>query len=227
MTTESFYYTDDYSDYDDYTDERQLPGKSHIRVFHAAPGAPEVDIYANGRIIARRLAFGQFTDYITVDAGTYAIEAFPVGLHASPILRVNIPLGAEKVYTLSVIGLLPRIGILPVEDVYEPVSQGRTNIRFINLSPNAPGLSLSLRGGMELFSDISYTEVSNYRPLLPGRYNLIVTPTGTPGIVANLPNVRLLPRRNISFYAVGMFGQVPSSLEVYIPLDGTTYLRDF
>ncbi len=221
MTNESFYYTEDC------LEERQIPGRSYIRVFHAAPGAPEVDIYANGRNVARRLAFGQFTDYIAVDAGTYVIEAFPVGLHQSPVLRVNIPVAAEKVYTLCVIGILPRIGILPVEDEYEPVSAGRTNIRFINLSPNAPGLSLSLRGGQELFSDISYTEVSDYRPLLPGRYNLAVTPTGTPVIVANLPNVRLLPRRNISFYAVGMFGQVPSSIEVYIPMDGTTYLRDF
>lgn len=220
MTHESFYYTD-------VLEDRQIPGKSYIRVFHAAPGAPEVDIYANSRIIARRIAFGQFTEYISVDAGTYIIEAFPVGLQTSPILRVNLPVGEEKVFTLAVIGLLPRIGILPVEDVYEPINAGRTNVRFVNLSPNAPGLSLSFRMGLELFSDINYMEVSDYRALLPGRYNLIVTPTGTPTVVVNLPNVRLLPRRNITFYTVGMFGQQPSSLEVYIPMDGTTYLRDF
>lgn len=220
MTNESFYYTEDFED-------RQIPGKSYIRVFHAAPGAPEVDIYANGRIIARRIAFGQFTDYISVDAGTYTIEAFPVGLQTSPVLTVNLPVSEEKVFTLAVIGILPRIGILPVEDVYEPVNPGRTNVRFVNLSPNAPGLSLSLRGGLELFSDISYTEVSDYRAMLPGRYNLVVTPTGTQTVVVNLPNVRLLPRRNLTFYTVGMFGQQPSSLEVYIPMDGTTYLRDF
>lgn len=222
MTNESFYY---YAD--DMTEERQVPGKSYIRVFHAAPGAPEVDIYANGKQIASRLAFGQFTDYIAVDSGTYIIEAFPVGLHTSPVLRVNLPIEERKVYTLALIGILPRIGILPVEDVYEPVHPGRTNIRFINLSPNAPGLSLSLRGGLELFNDISYTEVSGYRGMIPGRYNLVVTPSGTPTVVANLPNVRLLPSRNISFYTVGLFGQQPSSLEVYIPMDGTTYLRDF
>ncbi len=222
MTDETFYYYDE----DDMTEERQIPGRSYIRVFHAAPGAPEVDIYANGRIIARRIAFGQFSDYIAVDSGTYIIEGFPVGLHDSPVLRVNVPIAERKVYTLAIIGILPNIGILPVDDVYQPISSDRTNIRFINLSPNAPGLSLGIRGGMELFSDISYTEVSDYRAMPPGRHNLVVTPTGTPTVVANLPNVRLLPRRNLSFYVVGMFGQQPSSLEVYIPMDGTTYLRD-
>lgn len=221
MTDESFYYTEDYAD------DRQIPGKSYIRVFHAAPGAPEADIYANGTIIAQRIAFGQFTDYISVDAGTYNIEAFPVGLHHSPILRINLPVEAEKVYTLAVIGILPKIGILPVEDVYAPVSPGMANARFINLSPNAPGLSLSLRGGRELFRNIAYTEVSDYSPLRPGRYNLIVSPSGTPVVVVNLPNIRLLPRRNVSFYVLGMFGQSPSTLQVYIPLDGSTYLRDF
>ncbi|MDF2984787.1 MAG: hypothetical protein K0R50_297 [Eubacterium sp.] len=221
MTNEAFYY---YAD--DVTEERQMPGRSYIRVFHAAPGAPEVDIYANGRIIARRIAFGQFSDYIAVDSGTYVIEAFPVGLQQSPVLRVNLPIAERKVYTLALIGILPQIGILPIDDVYQPISAGRTNIRFINLSPNAPDLSLSMRGGLELFRDISYTEVSDYRSMLPGRHNLVVTPSGTPTVVVNLPNVRLLPRRNISFYTVGMFGQQPSSLEVYIPLDGTTYLRD-
>lgn len=221
MFDDSIYYTDEF------TDQRQMPGMAHIRVFHAAPGAPEVDIYANGRLIANRIAFGQFTDYIAVPAGTYNIEAFPVGLHDSPILRVNVPIAERMAYTLAVIGILPRIGILPVEDRYEPVTAGRVNIRFANLSPNAPNMNLAIRGGMNLFTDINYTEVSDYRAMLPGSYNMVVRPAAIPVNVASLPNVRLLPRRNLTFYLVGMFGQQPSSLEVYIPLDGTTYLRDY
>lgn len=221
MFNDSIYYTDE-TDY-----QRQVPGMSHIRVFHAAPGAPEVDIYANGRLIANRISFGQFTDYMTVPAGTYNIEAFPVGLHDSPILRVSIPLSGRVAYTLAIIGILPRIGILPVEDQFQPLLPGRVNIRFANLSPNAPDMTLAIRDGMNLFTDINYTEVSDYRAMLPGSYNMVVRPTAIPVNVATLPNVRLLPRRNLTFYLVGMYGQQPSSLEVYIPLDGTTYLRDY
>lgn len=221
MFDDVYYYTDESGEF------RQIPGKSYIRVFHAAPGAPEVDVYANGNLIARRLAFGQFTDYISVDEGTYAVEAFPVGLKQSPVLKVNVPIDARKVYTLSVIGILPQIGILPVEDVYEPIRPGRTNIRFINLSPNAPGLNLALRGGQNVFEDIHYTEVSDYKAFRPGLYNFVIRPTEAPITVLNLPNVRLAPNRNISFYTVGMYAQQPSTLEVYIPLDGSTYLREF
>lgn len=208
------------------TSARQMPGLSYIRLFHAAPGAPEVDIYANGKQVAKRLVYGQFTDYVSVSAGTYIIEAFPVGLKDSPILRVRLPIVQNKVYTLCVIGLLPNIGILPVEDEYQVLSPSRVNIRFINLSPNAPALNLALRSGLNLFTDINYTEASQYSSVVPGTYNLVVKPTAVNTIVVNVPNVRLLPKRNITFYVLGMYGQQPSSLEVYIPMDGTTYLRD-
>lgn len=220
MINDSFYCPDET------INSRQMPGISYIRVFHAAPGAPEVDIYANGKKVANRLAYGQFTDYVSVSAGMYIIEAFPVGLKDSPILSVRLPIAVNKVYTLSVIGILPNIGVLPVEDEYQPLSQNRVNIRFINLSPNAPALDLALRYGKNIFTDINYTEASQYTPVLPGNYNLVVKPTAVNTVVVRLPNVRLLPNRNLTFYVVGMYGQQPSSLEVYIPMDGTTYLRD-
>lgn len=212
---------------DEIMSSRQMPGVSNIRIFHAAPGAPEVDVYANGKKVANRLVYGQFTDYVSVNPGTYIIEAFPVGLKDSPILRVRLPIADGKVYTLSVIGILPNIGILPVEDEYQNLSQNKVNIRFINLSPNAPGLNLALRYGANLFTDIHYTEASQYAPIVPGKYNMVVRPTLVDTIVVNLPNVQLLPKRNLTFYVLGMYGQQPSSLEVYIPMDGTTYLRDY
>ncbi|MHB8064373.1 MAG: DUF4397 domain-containing protein [Ruminiclostridium sp.] len=220
MINNNFFYTDQmYS-------QRQLPGMAYIRLFHAAPGAPEVDIYANGRKVANRLAYGQFTDYISLAEGTYTIEAFPVGLTVSPVLSVTLPIGS-RIYTLALIGILPRIGILPIVDEFAATTAGRANIRFANLSPNAPSLNLALRGGSNLITDISYTEVSGYIPIRPGNYNFVVTPASSSTIVTDVPRVRILPSRNLTFYVLGLYGQQPSSLEVYIPLDGSTYLRDY
>lgn len=220
MINDNFFYTDQMND------SRQIPGMAYIRLFHAAPGAPEVDIYANGRQVAKRLAYGQFTDYIALAAGTYTIQAFPVGLTTSPVLSISLPI-EDKVYTLALIGILPTIGILPIVDEYVPLSAGAANIRFANLSPNAPNLNLALRGGINLFTDIGYTEVSDYTPIRPGFYNFVVTPSTSSTIVLSIPRVRILPRRNLTFYVLGMYAQQPSSLEVYIPMDGTTYLRDY
>ncbi len=206
---------------------RQVPGTAYIRLFHAAPGAPEVDIYANGKQIAKRLVYGQFTDYLALPVGSYTFEAFPVGLTDSPVLSVTIPI-QNNVYTLALIGLLPKIGILPIVDEFVSISPERANIRFANLSPNAPNLNLALRGGMNIFTDIGYTEVSGYTSIRPGLYNFVVTSVTSPAtIIVDVPRVRILGRRNLTFYVLGLYGQQPSSLEVYIPMDGTTFLRSF
>jgi len=206
---------------------RQMPGMSYIRLFHAAPNAPAVDVYVDGKLIARRLAYGQFSEYMPLAMGTYSIDAYPSGLKQNPVLSIRLPVADSKMYTLAIIGLLPRIGILPIEDEYEELYAGRLNIRFANLSPNAPSLNLSLKVGLDLFTDIKYTEVSDYRPMLPGLYNFAVRSTMTAANIVFIPNIRLLPSRNLTFYVVGIFGQQPSTLEVYIPMDGTTYLRDY
>ena len=36
-----------------------------IRLLHAIPDAPSVDIYANGKLIYSNLSFGKVTDYIS------------------------------------------------------------------------------------------------------------------------------------------------------------------
>ncbi len=202
---------------------RQVPGISYIRLFHASPGTPAADVYANNKLIARGLSYGQFTEYMPLAKGTYNIEVYPAGQKNTPILRINLPISDKQVFTLAVIGILPRIGILPVEDEYETLAPGRVNIRFANLSPNSGNLDLVLRGGPAVFTNIGYTEVSDYRSFPPGRYNFFVRPSNSTTNLLLVP-VNLLPRRNLTFYFVGNQG-IPPGLQVYIPMDGTTYLR--
>lgn len=51
-----------------------------VRVIHAAEGASEVDIAADGSVIIPALAFGTATDYLAIPAGDYEVSVTPVGL---------------------------------------------------------------------------------------------------------------------------------------------------
>lgn len=209
----------------DYTDfERQRPGIANVRLFHAAPRVPAVDIYANDRLVARRLSYTQFTSYLALDAGTYRIQVFPAGQKILPVLTADIPVAEGTIYTMAVIGILPRIGILPVEDGYAPFSLNRVNIRLVNLSPGAPGIDMNLRDQPDLFSDITYTEASDYKPMIPGNYEFFISAHLTGQTLLYVP-ARLLPRRNLTFYIVGLLEEQTPPLQVLIPMDGSTYLR--
>ena len=52
---------------------------ARIRVVHASPDAPDVDICANGAAAFSDVAFPSATDYATVEEGTYQIRVVAAG----------------------------------------------------------------------------------------------------------------------------------------------------
>ncbi len=60
------------------TDNNAAPaaGKAHIRVVHASPDAPNVDIFAAGAgVVVSDLAFKEPSSYLPLDAGSYDLQA--------------------------------------------------------------------------------------------------------------------------------------------------------
>lgn len=194
-----------------------------IRVLHASPGTSAVDVYANGKLLARNLAYKEFTPYLQVDAGNYNIKIYPTGSTTNPILNTNVNIEPRTISTLAAIN---RPGELGLQQVMEPKTQipsGKTMIRFVHLSPNAPGVDVTLPDGTKLFSDVTYREVTDYIPVNPGTYTWQARVTGTDQVALNVPNIKLKPNRFYSVYAVGLVSGTPP-LQVLIPLDGNTYL---
>lgn len=198
--------------------------QTHIRILHAVPNAPAVDVYANGALIARNLKYQGFTDYLAVPAGTYLIEIYPAGTTAVPVLRTNAALPGRSIFTIAAVGLLPDISLLPLNEPKTAIPQGMTMIRFSHLSPTAPSVDITLPDGTILFSDVQFMETMDYISVTPGTYRLQARVAGTSQVVLEVPNITLLPNRFYTVYAVGLPGGNPP-LQVLIPLDGNTYIN--
>ena len=54
-------------------------GQARIRVVHASPDAPAVDVLVNGQVAFQNVAFSEITDYAGLDAGTYSVQVVPTG----------------------------------------------------------------------------------------------------------------------------------------------------
>lgn len=195
-----------------------------IRLLHASPDAPAVDIYANENLIARNLAYKGFTEYFPVPAGSYNIRVLPTGQTANPILSTNISIPAGSIFTVAAVGSAANLGILPVSDRLLPMSPGKARVKFVHISPNAPSVDITLPDGTKLFSDVEFKEATSYITVDPGLYTLQARPTGTNQVVLNVPNVRIKPNRFYTVYAVGLTGGNPP-LQVLIALDGNTYIN--
>lgn len=206
----------------DYLSTRQS-GLSYIRIFHASPDAHAVDIYFNDSLIDKNKTYRSFTPYIGLYPGNYNIMVYPAGNMRNPIINSSIEIAPSSIYTAAAVGRLSDIGLYLISDPVIAPLTNKARARLIHLSLNSPAIDLTLPDDVILFTNISYREVSNYKSFNPGRCTLQARSTGTNEVILNIPNIVLRPSRNLSIYAIGLFGKSPS-LQVLIPLDGSSYL---
>ncbi|MCJ7689282.1 MAG: DUF4397 domain-containing protein, partial [Clostridiaceae bacterium] len=76
---------------------------SYLRVLHASPKSPAVDVYINDILKAKNLAYADFTDYIEVITGNYNVKIYTTGTKTSPVLSKNIFIPPGKIYTVAAI----------------------------------------------------------------------------------------------------------------------------
>lgn len=199
--------------------------ESYVRILHASPNAPAVDVYVNNFPSFKNIAYRGFSNYVKLPgSGLYNIKVFPAGTNVNPVINTNVFITDGKIYTIAAIGELSNISLLPIEDPRIPITPGKTSIRFVHLSPDTPSVDVTLPNGTKLFSDVSYKEITNYTTVNPGTYTLQVRIAGNDKVALNVPNIRVKPNRFYTVYAIGFSSKTPG-LQALIPLDGNSYLQ--
>lgn len=190
---------------------------SYIRVLHASPNAPAVDIYANGNLLVSDLAYLELSQYIPVAPDDYSIMVFPSGQTTNPVIETDVTIPEDTIFNVAAIGELPDISLYPIPEPSSVPNSGRACVRFVHLSPNAPAVDIKLADGTEVFSDIEYMDMTDYVCVPAGTYNFDVMPTGTDDVVLSVPNVQLSANNVYTIYAVGLVGESPALEVLLIP----------
>jgi hypothetical protein len=196
---------------------------SYLRILHASPKSPNVDVYINDMLKFKNLAYAHFTDYIEVITGNYNVKVYAAGTKTNPVLSKNIFVPPEKIFTIAAIGLLPNIDLLPVPETIIMNPTDKAYIKFAHLSPNTGPVDITLPDGKILFKNISYKSFTDYIEVPAGTYTLESRPTGTKTTVLYVPNIKLKSQRFYTVYAIGLLKGKPG-LQALIPLDGSSYL---
>lgn len=197
---------------------------SYVRALHASPDAPAVDIYVNDRLVARGLRYREFTSYVPIAGGLYNIKVYPAGTNANPVINKNVNIPPNSIFTVAATGMLKDIDLTLIPEPPVKKQPYDTFLRFVQLSPNAQNVDLYLSNGNRLFTDVEYKEITDYIPIRPGVYEFQVKPTGTQNVILTVPNANLRQGNVYSIYMIGLQNGNPS-LQVLIPLDGSTYLN--
>ena len=98
--------------------------QAKVRVLHASPDAPAVDIAVSGVVLFNSIRFREATDFVEAPAGTVDLEVRPAGSTKSVLQVPAYTLTAGSIYTFVALGLLqgtPALTVLPLVTVGEPV----------------------------------------------------------------------------------------------------------
>lgn len=200
--------------------QEPAPETARVRVVHASPDAPAVDICANGTAAFTNVAFPGATDYATVEEGTYQIRVVPAGSGCAGggVINAALPLPADTGTTVVAVNKLDSIEPLVLEDDNSTPPAGKSRVRFVHASPDAPTVDITLEDGTTLFDNVAFQEVGDYIEAPAGTIDLQVRDETGTAIVLTLEDVTLEAGSVYTVYAIGLLAGTPA-LDALITLD--------
>lgn len=199
-------------------------GEVRVRVVHASPDAPAVDVYAAGirAPLIEGLQYTETSAFLTVPAGTYDFEVRAAG--ASPddapaYSTGDLALPGGATVTAIAAGLLgsqaadSRFRVLPIVEAFDDAPAGTALVRIVHASPDAPAVAIDVGddGTAELVGLERFTDTGAAGVALPAGGALQVgIRAGNPlGRVTAFTTPALPAGAELLVIATGLLGKLP------------------
>jgi len=145
-----------------------------VRVAHASPDAPDVDVLVDGEPAFTGVEYGTVTEYATLPTGTYTVTITAAGDRDTVAFEGEVTV-EPGYFTVAAVGELS-------EDTFEPAILADGNaalVRLYHASPDAPAVDVAVEDTEFVpFEDVSFGQVTDYATVAPGSYTLGVRPAG-------------------------------------------------
>ncbi|GAB4509474.1 MAG: hypothetical protein OHK0046_04520 [Anaerolineae bacterium] len=130
-----------------------------VRIVHAVPDAPAVDIYVDEVLAIPALDFGEVTEHLRLPAGSYAVELRVAGEDTS-LLEANLDVEAGSAVTVLAQGTADTLGVNVVTDDVSGISAESALLSVINTIPGDSTVTVALADGTVIAEGIAADEIS-------------------------------------------------------------------
>ena len=159
--------------------------EAFVRVVHASPDAPNVDVWVDGETVLTDVPFTAVSDYLALPAGTYNVQVTATG-STDPVIDADLTLEAGTSYTVAATGLLADITATVLTDDRMP-ADGQAKLRVFHASPSAPAeVDVAVTDGPILVEALAYPEATGYLTVDAGTYPLEIRAAGSPDAALSL-----------------------------------------
>ena len=178
-----------------------------VRVLHASPDAPAVDIYLDDAAVSAltNVPFATLSDYLDVPSGDHNVKVYATGTTTDPVIDVDVTVAAGTAYTIAATDAVA--AITPQVLVDDPAPDCDTaQVRVVHFSADAPAVDIAPAGATPdeaVIKNLAYPDASDYVALPGGTYDLEVRPAGETTVALDLPGVAVEDCMAYSVFAIG------------------------
>ena len=203
--------------------EDRLPSRfdrTQLRVLHASPGAPNVDVYVNGAKAIPNLPFGSAAPddgtYLKLPSGTAAVTVRAAGADPTsmPVFSADLTLPPQATVTAAARGQLSNstFTVSPYVDDVSPTA-GKARVTVVHVSPNTPPVDVYANAtdtsGLPVVRALAYPNASSSLLVPAATYTFGVTVSGSKAVALTV-GPAALPKNSASVvYAIGLLGGSP------------------
>ena len=186
---------------------------ARVRVVHASPDAPAVDVYADDSKVLTNVPYKGSSDYLSVPAGAHNFKVFATGANPAsdaPVIDADATLDAGNDYTVAAIGFVAEIKPLVLVDDNTAPASGKAHVSVVHASPDAPAVDIAVKGGAVLVPNLAFGGDAGPLPVDAGTYDLEVRAAGTTTVALPIDDVQLAAGKIYTVFAVGLLNGTPA-----------------
>jgi hypothetical protein len=161
---------------------------ARVRIVHASPDAPAVDIYVDGAVALDAIKYLDATDYVDLPAGQRIFQIFVSGTQTK-VAELNATLTPGATLTVVAAGFAAKTPALRVLVLADNIPTDMTSpyIRVVHGAPSAPSVDVYVGAPFQTIvkraaalTGVPFAAASGYVPLRANTgYQARVTPAGT------------------------------------------------
>lgn len=218
-------------------DEIATQDTTYLRVAHASPDAPAVDVYVEGDPVLENVSFGAVSEYMQLEAGTYNVTITAAGNESAAVFDGTVDLPPRGALTLAATGELTNETnastfqpVLYTDDALEP-GEDEAAVRIVHLVPDAPTVDVTVTrddNTTVVADNVSYRNASEYVTVPAGTHTFEIreATAANDGTIVETVTVTLEGGTAYSALAVGYldFGEAEPGrmFQVVLTRDATT-----
>ena len=186
--------------------------QAKLRVLHASPDEPALNVLVDGKSVSGNLAYGSATGYLSVSPGSRVLQLEAVG-STSDVVDQTLSLPAGTDTTVIAANFAAEITPLILNDSTTAPTSGDFQLRIVNAAPAIgpvdvyvvpPGTDLTTVSPK--VPNLAFEANSDYQNIAPGNYEVQFTPPGSIFVLLDAGPISFVAGQNRTIVALDNLG---------------------